>query len=164
MAEEKTMRLSQVARKLNVGRSTIVDFLSQKGFDVDASPNSKINMEQFSMLSKEFAASAMDKEEASGLTIGTKHNDNLIIKAGEEAKQVTESEEEEILIKDNLTVPEEVQKPVEETPTVEEKPTVKEEEPKEEEKTEFDDKPKLQGIKVVGKIAGRANRTTCSET
>lgn len=152
MAEEKTMRLSQVARKLNVGRSTIVDFLSQKGFDVDASPNSKINMEQFSMLSKEFAASAMDKEEASGLTIGTKHNDNLIIKAGEEAKQVTESEEEEILIKDNLTVPEEVQKPVEETPVVEEKPSVQKEEPKEEEQAEFDEKPKLQGIKVVGKI------------
>ena len=152
MAEEKTMRLSQVARKLNVGRSTIVDFLSQKGFDVDASPNSKINMEQFSMLSKEFAASAMDKEEASGLTIGTKHNDNLVIKAGEEAKQVTESEEEEILIKDNFTVPVVVQKPVNAAPAKEEKPPVKEETPKVEEKAEIDDKPKLQGIKVVGKI------------
>ena len=46
------------------------------------------------------SASAMDKEEASGLTIGTKHNDNMIIKAGEEAKQAAESDDEEILIKD----------------------------------------------------------------
>ncbi|MGB3468430.1 MAG: translation initiation factor IF-2 [Cyclobacteriaceae bacterium] len=157
MAEEKTMRLSQVARKLNVGRSTIVDFLSQKGFDVDASPNSKINMEQFRMLSKEFAASAMDKEEASGLTIGTKHNDNMIIKAGEEAKEASETEEEEILIKDNLTAPSVMQKQAEEEasvpapePRVEEK---KPEEVKPEEKpSQLDDKPKLQGIKVVGKI------------
>lgn len=153
MAEEKTMRLSQAARKLNVGRSTIVDFLSQKGFDVDASPNSKINMEQFSMLSKEFAASAMDKEEASGLTIGTKHNDNQIIKAGEETKEVSEPDDEEILIKDNLTAPSEVQKQMAEEsarkipvpePVAEEKPV--------EDKSQLDEKPKLQGIKVVGKI------------
>ena len=70
------MRLSQVARKLNVGRTTIVDFLSQKGFDVDASPNSKINMEQFNMLSNESVAPAMVKEAAPGITIGSYHHDN----------------------------------------------------------------------------------------
>lgn len=156
MAEEKTMRLSQVARKLNVGRSTIVDFLSHKGFDVDASPNSKINMEQFSMLSKEFADSAMDKEEASGLTIGSKHTDNLIIKAGEEEKAKKEVEEEEILIKDNLSpaippaaaeekAPDKTPEPVVEAPA-------KVEEPKVEEDQKESDRPKLQGIKVVGKI------------
>ena len=52
MAEEQTMRLSQVARKLNVGRHTILDYLTDKGFEVDSSPNSKITAEQYAMLSK----------------------------------------------------------------------------------------------------------------
>ena len=34
MVEEKTMRLSQIARKFNIGRNTIVDFLAEKGFDI----------------------------------------------------------------------------------------------------------------------------------
>lgn len=81
MSEEKMMRLSQVARKLNVGRNTIVDFLSAKGHSVDSSPNAKINGEQYTLLAKEFAASASEKEEASHLTIGTKHAEDLIAKA-----------------------------------------------------------------------------------
>ena len=79
MADEKVMRLSQVARKLNVGLSTIAEHLETKGFEVDHKPNTKITLEQFEMLAKEFASSAMDKKEASSLTIGIKHSDNLVI-------------------------------------------------------------------------------------
>ena len=68
-------RLSQVARKLNVGSTTILDFLKAKGHEVDSSPNSKITDEQFELLSKEYASSVIDKEEASSLTIGSKHSD-----------------------------------------------------------------------------------------
>jgi len=81
MSEEKMMRLSQVARKLNVGRNTMIDFLSAKGHSVDSSPNAKINGEQYALLAKEFAASASEKEEASHLTIGTKHVEDLAPKA-----------------------------------------------------------------------------------
>ncbi|MBV6643868.1 MAG: translation initiation factor IF-2 [Cyclobacteriaceae bacterium] len=139
-------RLSQVARKLNVGRTTIIDFLSDKGYEVDSSPNSKISEEQFAMLSKEFADSAMDKEEASGLTIGTKHGDNLVIKAGAEAPPVsTGSEEEEILIKENVvTTPKEEPKEEAEAPAPE--PVV------EEKPDKIVAKRKLDGPKVVGKI------------
>ena len=101
MAEEKTQRLSQVARKLNVGRGTLLDFLSEKGFEVDSSPNSKVTQEQYNLLSREFASSALDKEEASGLTIGSSHNDNMVIKSGEAEKPRAKEDEVEILIKDN---------------------------------------------------------------
>ncbi|UII28644.1 translation initiation factor IF-2 [Fulvivirga maritima] len=138
MSEEKTMRLSQVARKLNVGRTTIVDFLADKGFDVDSSPNSKVTGEQFAMLSKEFAASASEKEEASGLTIGTKHNEHVVIDSdGEEPKK--SDDEEKVLIK-NLSKGKD---------EVEDKP--KEKEPSKPEKVD-NDKPKLKGLNVVGKI------------
>lgn len=79
------MRLSQVARKLNVGRDTIVEFLGDKGFEVDRSPNAKISGEQFSVLAKEFAASASEKEEASHLTIGMKHVEEAVTKEAEPA-------------------------------------------------------------------------------
>ncbi len=101
MAEEKTQRLSQVARKLNVGRGTLLDFLGDKGFEVDSSPNSKITQEQYDLLAREFASSALDKEEASGLTIGSSHNETLVIKSDGPDKVQSKDDEPEILIKDN---------------------------------------------------------------
>ncbi len=139
-------RLSQVARKLNVGRTTIIDFLSDKGFEVDSSPNSKISEEQFDMLSKEFADSAHDKEEASGLTIGTKHSDNLVIKTTSDGQVKENKEEERILIKDNVAASP-IEKPKEEEPKKEAPPA---EAPKEERVVLESEK--LSGPKVVGKI------------
>jgi len=73
MSEEKMMRLGQIARKLNVGTATIVESLAKKGYEVENNPNSKINMNQVEMLNKEFKSSALDKEEASHLSIGKRH-------------------------------------------------------------------------------------------
>ena len=39
----KQVRLGQVARKLNVGRNTIIEFLQGKGFEIDSNPNTKID-------------------------------------------------------------------------------------------------------------------------
>ncbi|OEK02557.1 translation initiation factor IF-2 [Roseivirga sp. 4D4] len=158
MSEEKMMRLSQVSRKLNVGRNTIVDFLSAKGHSVDSSPNAKINGEQYDLLAKEFAASASEKEEASHLTIGTKHVEELApitssAPPAEEPKtEVTpapatpKEEPSPVEPKVEAPKPEEPKAEVEETPAVEEKPVeeapVKTEEPAEEKS----------GLKILGKI------------
>jgi translation initiation factor IF-2 len=56
MAEEKTMRLSLVAKQINVGTSTILQFLSAKGHKIDNNPNAKLNFEQLTMLAKEYGA------------------------------------------------------------------------------------------------------------
>jgi translation initiation factor IF-2 len=70
MSEEKTMRLSQVARKLNVATPVIIAYLAEKGFRLENNPNTKITPEQYSVLAKEFADAATDKEEAAELVIG----------------------------------------------------------------------------------------------
>ncbi|MCT4696791.1 translation initiation factor IF-2 [Candidatus Cardinium sp. TP] len=70
MNEEKNMRLSQVARKLNVGTETIASFLAQKGFVIDNKPNAKITAEQFNILATEFISAGVDKQEAAHVTIG----------------------------------------------------------------------------------------------
>jgi translation initiation factor IF-2 len=182
MSEEKMVRLSQVARKLNVGRSTIVDFLSAKGFEVDSSPNSKIDNEQYDLLAKEYATSASEKEEASHLTIGTKMAEDYARSSSASAEKAkVQKEDPEILIKNLSTQAvatpseekkEEVVEPVVEKPKEEVQavaPEVKPEptpepksapEPKPEEVIKAPVKankkdlatPKLEGIKVVGKI------------
>jgi len=138
------MRLSQVARKLNIGKNTIIEFLSSHGHEIEDNPNFKIGGEQLDLLSREFADSALDKEEASSLSIGYKHSENVVINAEPEStSRPVEDEEEEILIQDN-------QLEAQPEPAIKEEPKVEE---KEEEKSEpISEKPKLQGIKVVGKI------------
>ena len=126
MAEEKTVRLSQAARKLNVGTSTIVDFLGSRGIKIDTNPNTKITPEQYNMLLGEFRASALDKEEADELIIGTRHVEPVATTAvlTKEVKPEKEVEKQETA------------------------------------------KPKLQGVKVVGKIdldKPKTKKTTTEE-
>ena len=170
MSEEKMMRLSQISRKLNVGRNTIVEFLEDKGYSVDSSPNAKIDGEQYGLLAKEFAASASEKEEASHLTIGTKHVEDLAPIASsappaeEPKKQVPvakpEAPKEEpkpAAPKAEAPKPEEPKAPEEpkveapKPPVVEEKPVPvkKDEAPAKKEETPVQEK---SGLKILGKI------------
>ncbi|MFD2574302.1 translation initiation factor IF-2 [Spirosoma soli] len=59
MAEDKSMRLSQVAKILNTGTSSVVSRLSAKGFKVDSNPNTKLNMEQLEVLAKEYKSTEL---------------------------------------------------------------------------------------------------------
>ena len=131
-------RLSQVARKLNVGSTTILDFLKVKGHEVDSSPNSKITDEQFELLSKEYASSVIDKEEASSLTIGSKHSEDLVIKESSTSVEKSAKEDDHILITDNV-----IKAPQEEASK---------------KADELISKPKLEGTKVIGKIDLETNK------
>jgi translation initiation factor IF-2 len=133
VAEEKLIRLGQASRKLNVGHNTILEFLAKKGFTVENNPNAKLTPEQFVMLSKEYASSASEKLEASSLSIGAKHPETVTIGTEAEAHRKKIEEEERIMIK-NLGSKE-----------------IKFKEEPKPEKVERE-KPKLEGIKVLGKI------------
>ena len=49
---DKVIRLSKVARQLNVGISTIVDYLSSQGVTIDPNPNTKLDAEHFDLVNK----------------------------------------------------------------------------------------------------------------
>ena len=49
-----TIRLNKVTRDLNVGLTTVVEFLQKKGFEITANPNTQITEEQYDLLVKEF--------------------------------------------------------------------------------------------------------------
>ena len=149
---EKMMRLSQVARKFNIGRNTIVDFLAEKGFEVDSSPNAKIPGNQLELLAKEFASSAQDKEEALGLTIGAKQENQVIDTLRSNGHDTEQADEEELFIKGLSNNKKASEKTLEKAPTP--APVVAKEEPApaKKETTGDTDGPRLPGIKVLGKV------------
>jgi translation initiation factor IF-2 len=59
-----SIRLNKVTRDLNVGISTVVDFLQKKGFAVEPSPNAKITEEQYSLLVNEFSTDKSLRQES----------------------------------------------------------------------------------------------------
>ena len=70
MSESKQLRLGQIARKLNVGRNTIIDFLRNKGYEIDSNPNTKIDSKIYQILENAFEDSAVEKKVASNIKIG----------------------------------------------------------------------------------------------
>ncbi len=97
VSKEKTIleavprfRLSQVARKLNTEIGTILEIMSEKGFQIAANPNSKITQEQFVLLLKELELRNSKSEQTSKAynSITSKHalstdkNDPILIEKG----------------------------------------------------------------------------------
>ncbi|MCU0338518.1 MAG: translation initiation factor IF-2 [Spirosomaceae bacterium] len=59
MSEEKSMRLSQAARILNLNHTKVASVLASKGHKVDNNPNTKLNYEQLEFLAKEFKSDVL---------------------------------------------------------------------------------------------------------
>ncbi|MGB5941899.1 MAG: translation initiation factor IF-2 [Leeuwenhoekiella sp.] len=58
MAEAKTMRLNKVLRELNISLDRAVDFLKEKGHEIEARPTAKISADIYEVLSDEFQTDA----------------------------------------------------------------------------------------------------------
>lgn len=62
MSEEKNIRINKVLRELNISLERAVDHLKDKGVAIEASPNTKISEEVYSILCNEFARDKGNKE------------------------------------------------------------------------------------------------------
>ena len=134
-----TKRLSKVARELNVGISTIVDFLSSKSISIESNPNTKIDNTTYEILSNEFQSEKSAKEESEKVTLPTNERAKISLDSKEEAPKVVEVEEEDeddddddqgVLIKNvsPANVPAEAKKETPEVPAPEKTEPLKEEE------------------------------------
>ena len=95
MSEGKKLRLGQVARKLNVGRNTIINYLQEKGYDIDSNPNTKIDDSLYELLENAFEDSAVEKKVASNIKIGLEEKElipNTIIKDSDKKDEKNQSE------------------------------------------------------------------------
>ncbi|MEJ6582488.1 MAG: translation initiation factor IF-2 [Crocinitomicaceae bacterium] len=131
----KPIRLGKAAGELNVGMSTLVEFLEKKGVTIDASPNAKLEVEHYDLLRTEFAADQTLKEQSKKATPPQEKRETISLR-----DKVEETKPEEP----------KVEAPKEEVKVEAPKPVVEEakEAPKSaEEKREGDVK-----LQVVGKI------------
>lgn len=69
MVAGNAQRLSKLARELNVGIQTMVDFLHKKGIEVDPNPNTKIAEDICHLLEKEFKSDISLKRESEQITL-----------------------------------------------------------------------------------------------
>lgn len=130
-------RLFKVATELNVGTHTIVEFLNNSGFEIEDKPNAKLSEEMLSELLKEFQSSAVIKEQADQLVIGSRP-----VTKKESSVSVLSDGEEDL-------PPEPSPKPEAPQPEANEEAEAKSEEEPEEEERPARAKPRL---KVLGKI------------
>ena len=78
-----SIRLNKVARDLNVGIQTAVEFLQKKGFTVEANPNTKITDEQYALLVKEFSKDKNLKLESESISLERHKEKSYRIGGGE---------------------------------------------------------------------------------
>ena len=62
------IKISKLAKELNVGLPTVVEFLRAKNITVDDNPNARIEEEVANLLTKEFNPDKKQKEQAEQLT------------------------------------------------------------------------------------------------
>ena len=94
-----TVRLSKAAREFNIGISTVVEFLSRKGFTVDRDPNGKLNEEMYILLKKEFATEKHVKEESKKIELAFASHQTITIEDKKTATKEREKEREDLFIK-----------------------------------------------------------------
>jgi translation initiation factor IF-2 len=148
--ENKTPRILAAAKEFNIGKETLVEFLTGKGFDVNASnPNTKLSEPMYDALQAEFAKDKLVKIKSEAIAL-PKGNADATKKSKEDVVAAKPAMEE---------APKEVAKTVEE-PVV--KSTVKKAKTKEtdekqpvapkQEAVEEKDAHKVAGPNILGKI------------
>ncbi|MDP5027756.1 MAG: translation initiation factor IF-2 [Flavobacterium sp.] len=61
MSEERVIRINKILRELNISLDRAVDFLKEKGHEIEASPNAKISQEEYKVLCGQFSADKGNK-------------------------------------------------------------------------------------------------------
>ena len=140
------IRLSKLTKQFSIGLARLVEFLNEKGANVEMNPNAKVSDEYLPAIEAKFGEDLKLKKDSEKVTIKLKE----IIELGSKKKQTVLEEEEaperEVVIKSNVLV--------EEKPVVEEQPKVetKAEEPAVEEPKVVEPKPEEPALKIVDKI------------
>jgi translation initiation factor IF-2 len=109
----KPIRLGKAAGELNVGISTLVEFLDSKGVKIDMNPNTKLEGEHYDILQKEFAADQNLKEQSKFTVVKREKRETISIRDSKQEETTnTESDDEDT---DSISV-EEIRRIVSEEP------------------------------------------------
>ena len=79
-------RLSKIAKELNVGISSLVDHLKSKGVDIESSPNTKVEEDNYNILLEEFADAKLEKAKAKEVVASREKKPEVIVEAPKKEK------------------------------------------------------------------------------
>ncbi|HJX71093.1 MAG TPA: hypothetical protein VJ346_04055, partial [Bacteroidales bacterium] len=95
--------MSKIARELNVGINTIIDFLHKQGIKIETNPNTKVTPEQYDLLLQEYSNDLTVKRESEKLNL--KHlkekQETITLNDLREEYEGDGQEFDEVLIKDS---------------------------------------------------------------
>ncbi len=134
------IRLSKLTKQFSIGLARLVDFLNEKGANVEMNPNAKVSDEYLPAIEAKFGEDLKLKKDSEKVTIKLKE----IIEMGSKKKDKAEEEdvpEREVVIKSNVLNTELPKAQVEEKPAEPKQEPVKEEPVQQE-----------GGLKIVDKI------------
>ncbi len=101
MAKEgKGTRLSKAAKEFNVGISTIIEFLNNKGIEIESNPNTKISSEVYDMLFDEYSSDISIKKKSEELSQKIHQEKHEITPTDDIDEQEIDEEEDQLIIKD----------------------------------------------------------------
>lgn len=106
MGEVETIRLGQAARGLNVSSNTIVDYLLSKGVVIVNSPNTKLLIEQYDILLKQFSKDIVDKQEINDSNTKKQltKNYNSAVSSSTDSKKIKVRKVENV-VKQEISIP-----------------------------------------------------------
>ena len=135
------IRLSKLTKQFSIGLARLVDFLNEKGANVEMNPNAKISDEYLPAIEAKFGEDLKLKKDSEKVTIKLKE----IIEMGSKKKTSQEDDvpEKEVVIKTNT---------LNTTPVKEERVEPKAAKPAEVQVPEIKEAPSQAGPKVVDKI------------
>jgi translation initiation factor IF-2 len=101
--ETKALKLAKVAKEFNISLSSVVEFLTGKGFSVERNPNSPIDGDMYRSLSKEYGREKELREQADKIQIGQGRKGASSIETSEEIKSKKDaSDEADVVLIKNL--------------------------------------------------------------
>ncbi|WP_300435841.1 translation initiation factor IF-2 [Christiangramia sp.] len=95
MAEAKTTRLNKVLREFNISLDRAVEYLTSKGYEIDARPTTKISGEIYEVLSDEFQTDKTKKVASKEVGEERKKEKEELRKEIEEKRKAEEEKKEE---------------------------------------------------------------------
>lgn len=93
-------RLVKIAKELNVGTGSIVDFLADNGYEIDNKPTAKVSDEMYDILVQEFRGSMTVKEQADQLVLGATRQSVKKVEEEKKSPFIEEREAEKVTKKE----------------------------------------------------------------
>ncbi|MFQ3336128.1 MAG: translation initiation factor IF-2 [Urechidicola sp.] len=89
-------RLSKIAKELNVGISSLVDHLKSKGVDIESSPNTKVEENNYSILLEEFADAKLEKAKAKEVVASREKKPAVVVETPKKEVEVIKAKPAEM--------------------------------------------------------------------